>query len=65
MAHEREKWAKTREFRKNMMKKMIDELKGKKSDLISKREALKEEYRIMIDSDPKKEKKLLEIKLVE
>ena len=47
------------------MKKMIDELKGKKSDLIAKREALKEEYRIMIDSDPKKEKKLLEIKLVE
>ena len=65
MAHEREKWAKTREFRKNMMQKMIDELKGKKSDLIAKREALKEEYRIMIDSDPKKEKKLLEIKLVE
>ena len=47
------------------MKKMIDELKGKKQELIDKRAALKEEYKIMVDSDPKKDKKLNEIKLVE
>lgn len=44
---------------------MIDELKGKKNDLIEKRDSLKEEYKIMLDSDPLKEKKLNEIKLVE
>lgn len=44
MEIERAKWDKTREQRKKMMKDMIDELKGKKSDLITKRESLKEKY---------------------
>ena len=47
------------------MKRMIEELKGKKNELIEKRDALKQEYRIMLDSDPNKDKKLNEIKLVE
>lgn len=62
---EREKWAKTRTQRKEYMQRMIDELKGKKNDLINKRDALKEEYKIMLDTDPEKEKKLNAIKLVE
>lgn len=65
MAAERAKWEKTREQRKQMMKRMIEELKGKKNELIEKRDALKQEYRIMLDSDPNKDKKLNEIKLVE
>lgn len=65
MAIEREKWEKTREQRKQMMKRMIDELRGKKNELIEKRDALKQEYRIMLDNDPNKDKKLNEIKLVE
>lgn len=65
LAAERAKWEKTREQRKQMMKRMIEELKGKKNELIEKRDALKQEYRIMLDSDPNKDKKLNEIKLVE
>lgn len=48
-----------------MMKDMIDELKGKKNDLIEKREALKEKYSMMLDSDPNKDKTYNQIKLVE
>lgn len=44
---------------------MIDELRGKRNELIEKRDALKQEHREMLDSDPLKEKKLNEIKLVE
>lgn len=48
-----------------MMKDMIDELKGKKNDLIEKRESLKEKYRMMLDTDPNKDKTYNQIKLVE
>lgn len=44
---------------------MIDELRGKKNDLIEKRDSLKQQYREMLDSDPAKSKKYNEIKLVE
>ena len=44
---------------------MIDELKGKKNDLIEKRESLKEKYSMMLDSDPNKDKVYNQIKLVE
>lgn len=44
---------------------MIDELKGKKNDLIEKRESLKEKYRMMLDTDPNKDKTYNQIKLVE
>ena len=65
MEIERAKWDKTREQRKKMMKDMIDELKGKKSDLITKRESLKEKYKMMTDTDPNKDKVYNQIRLVE
>ena len=65
MEIERAKWDKTREQRKKMMKDMIDELKGKKSDLITKREALKDKYKMMTDTDPNKDKVYNQIRLVE
>lgn len=49
---EREKWANTRQQRKEMMQKMIDELKGQKQELIDKRDVLKEEYKTMSDINP-------------
>ena len=56
MEIERAKWDKTREQRKKMMKDMIDELKGKKSHLVEKRESLKQKYKMMLDTDPDKDK---------
>lgn len=38
--------------RKEALKRMLDELKDEKDDLVKKREGLKAEYRAMPDSDP-------------
>ena len=62
---DREKWAKGKQQRKELMQKMLNELKGEKSGLVQKMQDLKQEYHQMADTNPKKEKLYQEMRRVE
>lgn len=51
--------------RKEAMKKMLDDLRGEKEEMIKKREDLKAQYKTLPDDHPQKSYTLLKIRKIE
>lgn len=61
----REIWDEGKKRRKETMKKMLDELRTEKEEMINRREDLKVTYKNMSDDDPSKSYTLLKIRKIE